>query len=112
MTVLACAQILAGVAPADTPITLRGWVRTRRDSKAGISFVHVFDGSCFHPVQAVVPSSLPNYADDVLHLTAGCAVESTGTVVPSPAKGQPFELQASALRVIGWVEDPDSYPIQ
>ena len=112
MTVLACAQILAGAAPADTPTTLRGWVRTRRDSKAGISFVHVFDGSCFHPVQAVVPSSLPNYADDVLHLTAGCAVEITGTVVPSPAKGQPFELQASALRVIGWVEDPDSYPIQ
>jgi asparaginyl-tRNA synthetase len=87
-------------------------VRTRRDSKAGISFVHVADGSAFHPVQVVVPSSLPNYATEVLHLTAGCAVEATGVVVPSPAKGQPFELQATALRVVGWVEDPDSYPIQ
>src|SRR5262245_46080201 len=107
-----CAQILAGSAPADTPVTLRGWVRTRRDSKAGISFVHVSDGSCFHPVQAVVPNTLANYASDVTRLTAGCSVEVTGTVVPSPAKGQPFELQASDVRVVGWVEDPDSYPIQ
>ncbi len=112
MTVLPCAAVLAGRAPADAPVTVRGWVRTRRDSKAGISFVHVSDGSSFHPVQVVAPSALPNYAAEVLHLTAGCAVEATGTVVPSPAKGQPFELQASAIRVIGWVDDPDSYPIQ
>jgi len=112
MTAYTCAQILAGRAPADTPVTLKGWVRTRRDSKAGISFVHVSDGSCFNPVQAVVPNTLPNYADEVVHLTAGCAVEITGTVVASPAKGQPFEMQASAVRVVGWVDDPDSYPIQ
>ena len=112
MTSLACADILAGRAPAATPVTVKGWVRTRRDSKAGISFVHVSDGSCFHPVQVVAPATLPNYADEVLHLTAGCAVEVTGTVVPSPAKGQPFEMQATALKVVGWVDDPDSYPIQ
>ncbi len=112
MTAFTCAEILAGRAPEGVPVTLRGWVRTRRDSKAGISFVHVTDGSCFNPVQAVVPNTLGNYASDVAHLTAGCAVEVTGTVVPSPAKGQPFELQASAVTVIGWVEDPDSYPIQ
>jgi len=112
MASFTCAEILAGRAPKDEPVTLRGWVRTRRDSKAGISFVHVTDGSCFNPVQAVVPSALGNYAEDVLHLTAGCAVEVTGVVVPSPAKGQPFEVQASAVTVIGWVEDADSYPIQ
>ena len=112
MTAYTCAQILAGRAPADTPVTLKGWVRTRRDSKAGISFVHVSDGSCFHPVQAVVPNTLANYADDVVHLTAGCAVVVTGNVVPSPAKGQPFEVQASRVEVIGRVEDPDTYPIQ
>ena len=112
MATFTCAEILAGRAPKDEPFTLRGWVRTRRDSKAGISFVHVSDGSCFNPVQAVVPSTLGNYADDVLHLTAGCAVEVTGVVVPSPAKGQPFEVQARAVTVIGWVEDADSYPIQ
>ncbi|MEO8628974.1 MAG: OB-fold nucleic acid binding domain-containing protein, partial [Betaproteobacteria bacterium] len=112
MIALTCAEILAGRAPADTPITLKGWVRTRRDSKAGISFVNVSDGSAFHPVQTVAPNTLANYTDAVLHLTAGCAVEVTGIVVPSPAKGQPFEIQASDIRVVGWVEDPDSYPIQ
>ena len=112
MTFLTCADILAGRASKDAPVTLKGWVRTRRDSKAGISFVHVSDGSCFHPVQVVAPNTLANYADEVLHLTAGCAVKTSGTIVPSPAKGQPYEMQASAIQVVGWVEDPDTYPIQ
>ena len=113
MPALTCADILGGRAPKDGAVTVKGWVRTRRDSKgAGISFLHVSDGSCFHPVQVVAPSTLPNYADQILRLTTGCAVEATGTVVPSPAKGQPFEMQASAVKVIGWVEDPDSYAIQ
>src|SRR6202049_2310279 len=105
-------EILAGRAPQDAPVTVKGWVRTRRDSKAGISFVHLSDGSSFHPVQVVAPNTLANYEGEVLRLTAGCAVEATGTLVPSPAKGQAFEMQASALRVIGGVEDPDTYPIQ
>src|SRR3954466_7912228 len=112
MSVLSVRSILAGEAKPDTPVTVRGWVRTRRDSKAGLSFVHVSDGSAFHPVQVVVPASLPNYAGEVQKLTAGCAVEASGRIVPSPAKGQPFEMQAAALRVVGWVDDPDSYPIQ
>ena len=105
-------EILAGQAPSDMPVTTKGWVRTRRDSRAGISFVHVSDGSSFHPVQVVAPNTLANYEGEVLKLSAGCAVEATGMIVPSPAKGQPFEMQASALRVVGWVEDPDTYPIQ
>ena len=109
---LSLRDILAGRAPKDTQVTIRGWVRTRRDSKAGISFIHLSDGSSFHPVQVVAPNTLPNYTDEVLRLTAGCAVEATGNIVPSPAKGQPYEMQASAVRVIGWVEDPDHYPIQ
>src|SRR5450432_2606317 len=112
MIAFSCADILAGSAPGDMPVTVKGWVRTRRDSKAGISFVHVSDGSCFHPVQVVAPATLANYSDEILRLTAGCAVEATGMIVPSPAKGQPFEMQASAINVVGWVEDPDSYPIQ
>src|SRR5499427_1279130 len=105
-------EILAGQAPNDAPVTVKGWVRTRRDSKAGISFVHLSDGSSFHPLQAVAPNTLPNYTDEVLKLTAGCAVEATGMIVPSPAKGQPFEMQASTINVVGWVDDPDTYPIQ
>jgi len=109
---LTCASVLGGKAAEATPVTIQGWVRTRRDSKAGISFVNVSDGSSFHPVQVVAPNTLPNYQNEVLHLTAGCAVEATGVIVPSPAKGQPFEMQASAIKVVGWVDDPDSYPIQ
>jgi len=109
---VSCAEVLSGRAPKDAPVTIRGWVRTRRDSKAGISFVNVSDGSSFHAVQVVAPNTLANYADEVLKLTAGCAVEATGSIVPSPAKGQPFEMQAAAIRVVGWVDDPDSYPIQ
>jgi asparaginyl-tRNA synthetase len=109
-----CLEVLSGKALpgcAQDPVTIRGWVKTRRDSKAGVSFVNVSDGSCFHPVQVVVPSTLANYADDVQRLTAGCAVEATGVIVASPAKGQPFEMQASAIKVVGWVDDPDTYPI-
>ncbi|MBI5911367.1 MAG: asparagine--tRNA ligase [Betaproteobacteria bacterium] len=112
MVTCTCIDILSGQAPADTPVTLKGWVRTRRDSKAGISFIHVSDGSCFHPVQVVAPNTLANYTDEVLRLTAGCAVQATGTIVPSPAKGQPFEMQAGEIEVVGWIEDPDTYPIQ
>ena len=112
MNVHSVKSILAGHAPAGQPVAVRGWVRTRRDSKAGLSFVHVSDGSCFQPVQVVAPATLVNYVTDVQRLTAGCSVEATGTIVPSPAKGQPFEMQATHLRVIGWVDDPDTYPIQ
>ncbi len=114
MTKLSVQQILGGKAPTDqaVTVTVKGWVRTRRDSKAGISFVNLSDGSCFHPVQVVAPATLPNYENEIAHLTAGCAVEATGIIVPSPAKGQPFEMQASEVKVIGWVDDPDTYPIQ
>src|SRR2546426_2316996 len=104
--------ILAGEGANGAAVTVKGWVRPRRDSKAGISFVHLSDGSSFHPVQVVAPNPLANHAHEVLKLTAGCAVAATGTIVPSPAKGQPFEMQASAIEVIGWVDDPDTYPIQ
>ena len=112
MVSFACVDVLAGKAPLDTTVTIKGWVRTRRDSKAGISFVNVSDGSCFHPVQVVVPDTLPNYVEDMLHRRLGCSVEATGLIVPSPAKGQRLEMQASAIKVLGWVDDPDSYPIQ
>jgi asparaginyl-tRNA synthetase len=114
MSALSCLDILSGKASLGLThgaVTIKGWVKTRRDSKAGISFVNVSDGSCFHPVQVVVPNTLTNYADEVQKLTAGCAVEATGLIVPSPAKGQPFEMQATSIKVIGWVDDPDTYPI-
>src|SRR3954468_18149461 len=109
---LSMRDVLSGRAPNDAVVTIRGWVRTRRDSKAGISFIHLTDGSSFHPVQVVAPNTLANYTDEVMRLTSGCAVEASGNIVPSPAKGQPFEMQAAAIRVIGWGENPNPYPTQ
>src|SRR6187455_1292906 len=112
MNVHSVKSILSGQAPADRPVTVRGWVRTRRDSKAGLSFVHVSDGSCFAPIQVVAPDSLANYESEVKHLTTACAVVATGTLVASQGQGQSFEIQASSIEVVGWVEDPLTYPMQ
>ncbi|OOF28342.1 asparagine--tRNA ligase [Salinivibrio sp. IB872] len=111
MTYAPVVDVLRGKAAVDTEVTVRGWVRSRRDSKAGISFLAIYDGSCFDPIQAVVPNELENYQQDVLRLTAGCSVEVTGNVVESPGKGQAYELQATAVKVVGWVDDPDTYPM-
>ncbi len=111
MSVVPVVDVLQGRVAVDSEVTVRGWVRTRRDSKAGISFIAIYDGSCFNPVQAVVNNSLNNYQDEVLHLTTGCSVIVTGKVVESPGQGQAFEIAATAVEVTGWVEDPDSYPM-
>lgn len=111
MSVVPVVDVLQCRAAVDTEVTVRGWVRTRRDSKAGISFLAVYDGSCFNPLQAVVNNSLPNYESDVLRLTTGCSLEVTGKVVASPGEGQSFEIQATEVKVVGWVEDPDTYPM-
>lgn len=90
---------------------LQGWVRTRRDSKGGFSFVELNDGSCFGNVQVVADNTLPNYQSEVLHLTAGCSVRVEGEVLASPAKGQATEVRASKLTVVG-TADPTTYPMQ
>jgi asparaginyl-tRNA synthetase len=112
MTVVSVEHALAGKLPAGGEVTVRGWVRTRRDSKAGLSFVNVSDGSCFAPIQVVAPDTLSNYESEVKHLTTGCAVIATGILVASQGQGQSFEIQASSIEVVGWVEDPLTYPMQ
>jgi asparaginyl-tRNA synthetase len=111
MSVIAITDVLAGKYPVNESITVHGWIRTRRDSKAGISFLALHDGSCFDAIQAIVPNELDNYESDVLKLTTGCSVKVTGILVESPGKGQAFEIQATAVEVLGFVEDPDTYPM-
>jgi asparaginyl-tRNA synthetase len=111
MSVHTIAAVLGGQIPLGRQVTVQGWVRTRRDSKAGLSFVTVHDGSCFEPLQVIAPAELPNYASEVTHLTAGCAVRASGELVTSAGKGQTVELRAESLEVVGWVEDPETYPI-
>ena len=106
------ARVLKGSVPVGTSVTVRGWVRTRRDSKAGLSFIHVHDGSCFDALQVVAPASLPNYDREIRRLTAGCSVIATGELKPSQGQGQTVEVQAEQVEVVGWVDDPEAYPIQ
>src|SRR5471030_2265393 len=109
---IAISSILKGKPPVGTGVTVRGWVRTRRDSKAGLSFLHVHDGSGFDPLQIVAPAGLPNYESEIKRLTSGCSVIATGMLAASQGQAQAVELQADAIEVVGWVDDPDTYPIQ
>lgn len=92
-------------------VTVQGWLRSRRDSKAGISFLTVNDGSCLASLQVVAPATLDNYSDEILRLSSGCAVTVTGELVVSQGKGQQVEMQASVVAVAGWVDDPEAYPV-
>jgi asparaginyl-tRNA synthetase len=111
MTPLTIRDILAGKVSVGAPVTVEGWIRTRRDSKAGFSFLQVHDGSCFDAIQVVVEASLPNYQSEILHLTTHCAVHVEGTLVESQGKGQRYEVKATKIVVVGWVENPDHYPV-
>lgn len=105
-------QILAGTAAVGRVVTVAGWVRTRRDSKAGLSFVAVHDGTAYDSLQVVAPEQLSNYHSDILRITTGCAIRATGELVASQGKGQAVELRADSIEIVGWVEDPDHYPMQ
>ena len=92
-------------------IRLQGWVRTRRDSKAGLSFLQLHDGSCFDTAQVVAPGDLDNYESEVQNLTTGCSLITEGEVVESEGKGQSVELLASRIELVGIVDDPETYPM-
>ncbi|WP_137167534.1 asparagine--tRNA ligase [Salinimonas lutimaris] len=111
MTHTPVVDVLKGKYAVGETVTVKGWVRTRRDSKAGLSFIALHDGSCFDPVQVIALNSLPNYENDVQRLTAGCSLSVTATVKESQGQGQSLELEATAIEVLGWVENPDSYPM-
>jgi asparaginyl-tRNA synthetase len=92
-------------------VILQGWVRTRRDSKAGFSFLEINDGSCFGNIQVLAEASLPNYESEIKRLAPGCSVSVTGLVKASPGKGQATEVQATAVAVLG-MADVNAYPLQ
>jgi asparaginyl-tRNA synthetase len=112
MSKTSIADIFAGRFPIGAEVTVEGWVRTKRDSKAGLSFIHLYDGTTLRPLQVVAGSQLPNYGEEVLRLTSGCSVIARGKLAESMGKGQALEVQAAEVDVVGWVEDPERYPIQ
>ena len=91
-------------------MTVAGWVRTRRDSKAGFSFIELNDGSCQGNLQVVAPTSLPNYDSEIVKLHPGASVKVTGTLVASEGKGQAVDLKATDVKVLGFC-DPMEYPL-
>ncbi|MFK7888453.1 MAG: asparagine--tRNA ligase [Gammaproteobacteria bacterium] len=103
-------KILAHDVAIDSAVTIEGWVRSRRTSKGGFSFIHVNDGSCFGTLQAIADQALANY-DDITQIQTGCSVRITGKLVESKGRGQDREIQAETVEVVGWVDDPESYPI-
>lgn len=111
MTHAVIKDVLSGQYQVGDTVTVKGWIRTKRDSKAGISFLAVHDGSCFDAVQAVAPADLNNYENEIKRLTTACSVIVTGTIAKSEGQGQAFEIQASSVQVVGWVENPDTYPM-
>ncbi len=111
MNVTSVDNVLKGKFKVGDTVRVRGWVRTRRDTKAGCSFLAVHDGSCFDAIQVVVPNTIANYESEVLHLTTGCSVMADGVIAESAGKGQDYELQATQITVCGYVEDPDTYPM-
>ena len=104
------ARILASE-KAGAGITVMGWIRTKRDSKGGFSFLELNDGSCLNNLQVLADKKLPNYEDEILRLQTGCSVRVQGVLTESPGKGQKMELQAEELELLGWA-DPDLYPLQ
>ena len=95
-----------------TKVIVRGWVRSRRDSKGGFSFLDVNDGSSMSGIQVVAEADLPNYESEVKHLVTGCCVSVEGELRESPGKGQAVEVLAKRIDVLGWVEDAETYPLQ
>ncbi|MCZ6785006.1 MAG: asparagine--tRNA ligase [Proteobacteria bacterium] len=90
-------------------VHLRGWLRTARHAK-NLSFLELSDGSCLAGLQVVVEPALENYAEEVSALRTGCAVEVEGELVESPGKGQRYEVRATAVTLVGGVDD--DYPLQ
>jgi len=112
MQTVSVKSVLAGEVEAGQYIVIQAWVRTRRDSKAGFSFIHVNDGSCFNNLQLVADKDLSNYQSEILKLSSGASLSCRGKVVDSKGRGQSVEIHAESIEVVGLVEDPDTYPIQ
>ncbi len=111
MTRTSITSILSGQVPIGSEVVVEGWVRSRRTSKGGFSFVHINDGSCLNNIQAVADGSLTNYDNEIVEIGTGCSVRVHGEVVASQGKGQDREVQAREVEILGWVDDPETYPI-
>ncbi len=96
---------------ADVSVTVAGWVRTRRDSKGGFSFIELNDGSCFGNLQIIADAELENYKNEITKLFPGSSISATGKLVKSQGAGQAIEMKAETVKVLGFCQ-PEKYPLQ
>ena len=104
-------KLLSDKVPVGSEVTVHGWVRSKRESKAGFCFIAIHDGSCFDTLQIIAPNTLDNYESEISNITTGCSLAITGRLSASKGGGQLVEIQAKSIAVVGWVEDPQNYPI-
>ncbi|WP_343128043.1 asparagine--tRNA ligase [Buchnera aphidicola (Takecallis taiwana)] len=92
-------------------VTLSGWIRNRRHSNFGISFIDIYDGSCVKTIQGIIKNNIFNYESEILKLTNGCAVSIQGVLVYSIGKNQKYEIQVHTIKIVGFIDAPHNYPI-
>lgn len=111
MSIISISEIYKDDIIVNTSITVSGWVRSRRSSKSGFSFITIYDGSCFDCIQVIANNNLSNYYKEILRLTVGCSVQITGMLILSIGEKQKYEIKAIDIQILGWVQNPDTYPI-
>lgn len=111
MNSVSIVNIINDLIPINKKITIKGWVKTRRTSKSGISFISIYDGSSVNTIQIIADNKLINYHNEILKITTGCSVIITGKLIVSPGKKQKYEIYAELIKIAGWVSDPETYPI-
>ncbi|WP_367670511.1 asparagine--tRNA ligase [Sodalis-like secondary symbiont of Drepanosiphum platanoidis] len=111
MKILTIKEIFKKKTLINKKIFIKGWVHTRRDSKKGFSFLNIYDGSCINSIQIIVNNKIKNYKKDVLKLTTGCSVSVIGIIINSIGREQNIEIKAYSIKVIGWINNPETYPI-
>ena len=109
MSSIRVAQLFS-TSPVGQTVTVQGWVRTRRDSKGGFSFLEVNDGSALASVQVVADQKLPNYESEILKIGVGACVRVRGSVVQSQGQKQAIEIAAESVEVLGPADA--TYPLQ
>lgn len=111
MKIKSIAHILQNYISKNTEVTIHGWIRTQRNSKTKITFLDVYDGSCIHSLQVIAQANLHNYENEISRLTSGCSVSITGKIINSIGTKQHIELIATNIKILGWIENPKTYPI-
>ncbi|QJC32143.1 asparagine--tRNA ligase [Enterobacteriaceae endosymbiont of Donacia versicolorea] len=104
-------QLITNKKNIDSEISIGGWVRNRRHSKIGITFINLYDGSCLEDIQIIASYKLNNYKNEILFITSGCSLKVIGKLKISPKKIQKYEIHASKIKITGWVDNPGKYPI-